>query len=243
MSLRSATLLLLCVAACGATGEPAFQAPLRARGAASEVTVGAWTVTLERADVGLGPLYLCATAAASSELCATAAAEFAAVAAVDLTDPEPQPLGELDVLPGQVRSAMLDYGVTWLKTQAKPGAQEGAPGGRAARFAGMAVSGDMSFEFTADLDVVPVLRGSRTVEGLRIGPFDLEPGGALDVTIDAAAWWAGVDFDALAALGPGPHDLAALATEDPASPAADALAAVRFAMIAVPPRFAWTAEE
>ncbi|MDC0718872.1 hypothetical protein [Nannocystis bainbridge] len=242
MSLRPAILLLLC-AACGATGEPAFRAPLRARGAATELTVGAWTVTLTRAELGLGPLYLCATAAASSELCATAAAEFAAVAAVDLLDPQPQPLGELEVLPGQVRSAMLDYGVTWLKTQAKPRAQEGAPGGRAARFAGTAVSGDMSFEFTADLDVAPVLRGSRTLEGLRIGPFELDPGGALEVTVDGAAWWAGVEFDELAALGPGPHDLNALAAEDPASPAADALAAVRFAMIAVPPRLAWTAEE
>lgn len=243
MSLRPAHLLLLACAACGATGEPAFTAPLRARGGAAELQAGAWTVTLEQAEVGLGPLYLCATAAASSELCATAAAEFAAVAAVDATDPDPQELGELDVLPGQIRSAMLDYGVTWLKTQAKPGAQEGAPGGSAARFAGVAVSGDMSFEFSAAVTVAPVLRGSRTIEGLRIGPFDLAPGGALAVTVDAAAWWAGVDFDALAALGPGPHDLVALAAADPESPAADALAAVRFAMIAVPPRFAWTAEE
>ena len=32
-----------------------------------------------------------------------------------------------------------------------------------------------------------------------------------DVTVDAARWWSGVEFDALAALGPGPHDLTALA--------------------------------
>src|SRR5690606_9653108 len=177
MSLRTITALLLACAGCGATGEPAFHAPLRARGGAAERVVGAWTITLERADIGFGPLYLCATAAASSELCATAAAEFAAVAAVDATDPAPQELGELDVLPGEVRSAMLDYGVTWLKTQARPGAQEGAPGGRSARFAGVAVSGDMSFGFTADLDAPAVLRGSRAIEGLRIGPYELEPGG------------------------------------------------------------------
>lgn len=243
MSPRRLIALTLALAACGAAGEPAFQAPLRARGGASGATAGAWTVTLTRADVAFGPLYLCATAAASSDLCPSAVAEFPAVAVVDGIDPGAQELGELDALPAQVRSAMFDYGVTWLKTHSQPRAQEGAPGGRSARFAGTAVLGDMSVEFTADVDVPPALRGSRAIEGLRLGPADLDPRGALDVTVDAAAWWTGVDFDALAALGPGPLDLAALAADDPASPAADALAAVRFAMIAAPPRLAWTSEE
>lgn len=242
MSKKPAISLLL-LAACGLTGEPAFQAPVRASGRPAAQQPGPWTVTLTRADIAIGPLYLCATAAASADLCPAAAAEFADVAAFDALGIDPQPLGDLDILPGQVRSAMLDYGITWLKTQPRPGAQQGAVAGHAARFAGLAVNGPLTVEFTADLDTAPVLRGSRTLEGLRIGPFDLEPGGRLDLTVDPLAWWSGVDLDALAALGPGPHDLTALAEADPASPAADALAAVRFAMIAVPPILTWTPGE
>lgn len=233
MSPRTAALLLLACAACGDTGAPAFEAPARARGGAREVQAGAWTVTLTRADVALGPVYLCATAAASSDLCPSAVAEWTDVAAVDALDPAPQELGTLVAVPGEVRSAMLDYGITWLPTETRPTAQDGAPAGRSARFAGTAVRGDMSLEFSADVDLAPPLQGGRAIEGLRVAPFDPEPGGALVITVDAAAWWAGVDFDALAAAGPGPHAL----TAD-----ADAVAAVRFAMVAAPPRLSWSPE-
>lgn len=233
MSLRSAT-LLLALAACGDTGAPAFQAPVYARGGAATVQAGAWTVTLTRAEVALGPVYLCATAAASSDLCPSAVAELTDVAAVDALAPAAQELGVLDIVPGEVRSAMLDYGITWLPTETRPTAKDGAPAGHSARFAGTAVQGDMSLEFTADVDLAPPLQGGRTIEGLQLPRFTPAPGGSLRITVDAASWWIAVDFDALAAEGPGPHTLA---------PDSAAVEAVRFGMIAAPPRLTWSTEE
>lgn len=236
----SAGLLALALVACGDTGPAAFELPLRARGGpATATTLAGWTVTLTRAELALGPIYLCATAAASADLCESAVGEFTAVAGLDALDAAPQPMGELDVLPGEVRSTMFDYGVTWLATESRPTAHDGAPGGRSARFAGTAVRGDMSLEFTAALDLEPLRRGTRAVEGLRLVPHRPDAGDRLDLDFEVAAWWAGVDFDALAALGPGALDLGALAEADPDSPAAAALDVVRFGMLAAPPRFTW----
>lgn len=238
-------LALALAAACGSTGPTVFELPLRAHGAApAAIQAGDWTVTLTRAELAFGPLYLCATAAASADLCEAAVAEFTAVAPVDALDPADQELGDLAVLPGEIRSAMFDYGVTWLPTESRPTAHDGAPGGRSARFAGTAVLGDISLEFTADLDLDPLRRGTRAVEGLRLAPHRPDAGDRLDLDFEVAAWWAGVDFDALAALGPGPLDLDVLADQGgPDSPAAAALDAVRFAMLAAPPRLTWSPEE
>lgn len=241
---RLAALLALALAACGDTGPGAFELPLRARGGPSTTTtLSGWTVTLTRAELALGPIYLCATAAASADLCESAVAEFTAVAAIDALDPAAQQLGALDVLPGEVRSTMFDYGVTWLATETRPTAHDGAPGGRSARFAGTAVRGDMSLEFTADLDIEPLRRGTRAVEGLRLAAHRPAAGEALDVAVDVAAWWTAVDFDALAALGPGSLDLDALAAAAPDAAAAAALDVVRFGMLAAPPNLTWTPEE
>lgn len=232
MSLRACTLALLACAACGAAGEPAFIAPVYARGGAASFAAGAWSVTLTRAEVGLGPLYFCATAAASADLCPSAVAEWTDAATVDAIDPAPQELGEVDCLPAEHRSVMFDYGVTWYGTQAKPTPTRGAPGGFAARFAGTAVREDMSLSFTADIPLAPALRGARAIEGLRVPAHEPAPGERLDIALDPARWWAAVDFDELAALGPGPHAL---------GPDTRAHAAVRFAMVGAPPTFTWSA--
>jgi hypothetical protein len=107
--------------ACGSTGAEPFRYPLVGTGAAAQpFAVGDWQVTLTRAEVAVGPVYLCATAAASPELCAVAIGEYTDIAVIDALDPAAQPLGEVAARPGDVRSAMLDYGISWFTTATAP---------------------------------------------------------------------------------------------------------------------------
>lgn len=225
------SLLLACVlalAACGDTGGENFSYPLAGLGAGAEpFPVGDWQVTLSVAEVAIGPIYLCATAAASPDLCDVALAEFTDVAVVDALAGE-QPLGALQARPGEPRSAMLDYGISWFTTASKPRAL--AELGHSARLVGTAVRGDQSLQFDAIVDVVPPLRGSPALVGVRAQGDEHDESSRLELRVDARAWLTGVDFDALAAAGP----------EHAIKPGDLAHAAIAFAMTTQPPTFRWT---
>ena len=231
MSLRTTTTLALaaCTLACGSTGAETFAYPLVGTGAAPPtIMAGDWQVTLTRADVAVGPIYLCATAAASPELCNVAIGEFTDAATIDALDPTAQPLGDIDARPGDVRSAMLDYGISWFTTQTAP-----SPLGdlqHSARLTGTAVLGDMSLEFDATIDVTPPMRGSPALVGLHAVTDAPSDDSRLELVIDPAAWITGVDFDALAQTGLT-HDI---------QPGDDAHATIAFAMTTAPPTFRWS---
>ena len=233
MSPRITTLALAltaCGTACGSTGAEPFTYPLVATGAGAQpFAVGDWQVTLTRADVAVGPIYLCATAAASPELCATAIAEFTDIAVMNALDPAAQPLGDIAARPGDVRSAMLDYGISWFTTQTAPAALGEL--GHSARLTGTAVLGDMSLAFDATIDVTPPMRGSPALVGLHAVTDAPGEDSRLELRLDPRTWLAGVDFDALALIGPS-HDI---------QPGDDTHATIAFAMTTQPPTFHWQA--
>ncbi len=223
-------LAALMLAACGSTGAERFDYPLVATGVTTTVfPVGDWQVTLTRADVSLGPIYLCATAAASPDLCAVAIAEFTDVAVVDALDPTAQPLGDVDARPGDVRSAMLDYGISWFTTDSA--AEPLGELRHSARFTGTAVLGDTSLTFDATIDVTPPMRGSPALVGLHARADAPGPDSRLELRLDVHTWFTAVDFDALAATGLD-HDI---------QPGDPAHAALTFAMTTQPPSFHWSA--
>ena len=227
----AALALLLALAGCGTTGAEPFAYPIAAVGVGAEAfAVGDWQVTLTRADVALGPIYLCATAAASPDLCAVAVGEFADVAVLDALAPDPAPLGEVAAVAGDVRSAMLDYGISWFTTRTEAAAD--SPLGHSARLVGVAVRGAATVEFDAQVDVLPPLRGSPALLGVRARADAPDADSRLLLRVDPRAWLRTVDFDALAAAGP----TATLRPGDPDH------AAIAFAMTTQPPAFAWSDE-
>jgi hypothetical protein len=196
---------LLALAGCGSTGQQAVTVPLFAAGVApAPVTAGEWSVNLEVARVGLGPIYFCATEGASMDLCPAAVSEFAAVAVVDGLDATPRRLGDVTGVSGAIRSATYDFAVSWRARQSEPTPAAVAPDGHSAHFEGSASRGATTLRFACDVDVLPQHAGTRAVQGARAA-VDLRDGRArLDVTIDPRAWFAAVDFDELLALGGDP---------------------------------------
>ncbi len=223
-------LAALLAAACGTTGAEPFAYPIAVTGAGASFPIGDWQVTLERAELALGPIYLCATAADSPDLCAVAQGEFTDVAVVDLLAAAPQAIGEVDSLAGDVRSAMLDYGISWFTTQTA--ATAGSELGHSAHLTGTAIRGDITLSFDALVDVVPPLRGSPALVGVRARVDAPDETSRLLLRINPGAWLLGVDFDALAAQGPSVE----IRPGDPAH------AAIAFALTTQPPGFDWTHE-
>jgi hypothetical protein len=201
-----ATLPLLLVVACGGTtGQREIRYPVVGIGEPSApFTVGAWEVTLTTAQIGFGPAYFCATAAASSDLCPAAVSQFAHSAAINGLDSAPQTLGEGDGETGTVRSATYDFAFTWFATQKQAGPAPGAPGGNSARFAGTAINGATTLRFVADIDLVPHFQGTRAVQGAPVAATLEDSDLQLSVGVQPSLWWTGVDFDALALLSGDP---------------------------------------
>ena len=228
---RGAALALLALGtACGSTGAEPFTYPALASGPGpGPHTLGDWQVSLTRADVAIGPVYFCATAAASPDLCDVAVAELTDVVVADALVVDPAPLAEITGLPGLVHSAMLDYGVSWFPTQSDPEVLTEL--GHAAVFEGQAVRGDMSVAFTAVIDLAPPTRGSPTVVGVHTDSKDEHPS-SVALEFPVHAWLGGVDWDALAAAG----DTAEIRPGDPDH------AAIAFAMTTQPPLFRWSAD-
>lgn len=196
--------MLAVVAACADTGqrEITFSASARSTGKLTFMT-GGWSVMLTGARVAFGPLYLCATASASPDLCPSALAEYTDAATVDLLSTARVDLGDLRGVTGTVHSGAFDYGVTWFATQTAPKPLPAAPGGHSAHFEGTATRDAQTVRFVADVDALPPYRGARTVQGART-TAEIQDGIALELVFDPAAWWSAVDFDEIAALGGDP---------------------------------------
>lgn len=217
---RAAIVLALWAAACGRTGQERVTFPVHAAGTGeARFEKDGWSVTIERADVAFGPIYFCATSFADADACPDAKAEWLGTAAIDALDPSAQMLGEADAVTSTVRSAMFDYGVSWLLTAPAPRANDGAPEGRSAVMAVRATREGATLEVRASIDVEPAAAGQNAVIGAPVGTHEITGGEALVVRFDPARWWRAVDFDRLAAeddgdgiveLGPGDRAYEAL---------------------------------
>lgn len=202
---------------CVETGRSYVAIPLHGAGVADEpFAAGEWTVDLERAELGFGPLWLCTTEAASPEHCETAVLELTETVTIDALDPEVRMLATTHGITGTVRSAMWDYGISWLPAAPRARPNDGAPGGHSARFAGAATHSDgRSFTFTCDLDLPPIMQGAILVPGQRVEAHAI--GGsddALVVRVDPRAWWRRVDLERLAARAEAAGGSVALAPGD-----------------------------
>jgi hypothetical protein len=239
LRLHTALVLLLVATGCGHTGRDYVSFDMYGEGV-SDATfeVDGWQVTLERADVAFGPAYFCATDSSVMDMCATALAELLEPATVDALDPSPQPLGEIQGVTGTVRSGFHDYGIYWLKTQARPTTSAAAPEGYSAVFEGVAVRDDEEFRFEARVRLEPRLEGTAAVIGARtVHELTVETR-ALTVHIDPVAWWSRLDFDSLAEAAPDDGGPVVL---EPDSPPYDRLvAAMRVNAI---PTFQWSQED
>lgn len=197
--------LVASTAGCGATGEAEVSYPIQAEGRAPvSFAAGAWEVDLDTAQVGFGPIYFCASASSSRDTCPTAVAELTTAATVNALSPVPQPLGQIDALTAEARSAIYGYAYIWRLTESSPRALAGAPGGHSAHFEGSAAQGASTFRFVADVDVLPTFAGTLDVQGASVAPTVQAAALRLDVAFDPASWWSAVDFAELAAVGGDP---------------------------------------
>lgn len=140
-------------------------------------------VTLTRAEVAFGPLYLCPGTTAG-EACDVARFEWRDSAVVDLLDDTDQPLGELIGVTGSVHSWMFDYGITSLLTADEPFVSDAARalGGVSLRLEGTALVSGSAISFSLDVRVAQgadVERGVQVVRKSSADDFDD------DVTLDS----------------------------------------------------------
>lgn len=202
--MRYAVASFVLLAACGQTGQERVSFPVHGAGTGqASFDDEGWSVTIEQADVAFGPVYFCATPFADLDVCPQAEAEWLGTATVDALDDDPQMLGEASAITATVRSAMFDYGRSWLLTATMPRANEGAPRGHSAVMVARATRGDVELEVRASIDVDPAQAGQSAVIGAATGIHDITGDEALTVRFDPAAWWRRVDFDRLAAEDDG----------------------------------------
>jgi hypothetical protein len=223
--------LAVAVAGCGSTGHQEFQYPMFAQGSTAPTTAGTWTVTVDVATIALGPIYFCATQAASMSLCPVAVSEFADVATIDALAAN-VPLGTVDATPGLVQSAQYDWGITWFPRQTEATATPEAPGGHSAHLEGHATNGTTLLRFISDVDIEPTIAGTHAVQGARTESDVRSANARLDVGLTPGSWFERVDFDELAAIGADPVNIAA---------GTRAYDAIHLRMMAIAaPTFNWT---
>jgi hypothetical protein len=200
-TLRASIGALVVLQACGDTGREHFIIPAQFQGTpARAVTIEGATLELTRAEVAFGPLYLCATESAESELCETALAELLSVRTFDALSPALRELGELDATTGSVRSGFFDYGISWLLTRQEPAAHPSAAAGHSARLRLRVTAGDGStLSVSADVDLEPLSPGDAAVNGLQTRR-DLRGDDRLVVTVDPSAWLERIRYERLLEL-------------------------------------------
>lgn len=190
---------------CGDTGQVPFAHPLSAHaasGAGEAFEVEGWEIVLTQANVGIGPIYFCASTAASAELCPSAVAEWTEVATIDALDPSTQPLGQISGLTGTVRSVTYDFAISWFATQTDPMPAPAAPGGHSIQMTGVAtrLADARQIAFAIDLDIASQIRGEQAIQAQPVFHRYTGDPVVLDIAVDPRAWWSSVDFETLETL-------------------------------------------
>ena len=196
--------LALLALGCAESSQTRVQVPLEVQGTAStgpRLALGAVPVTLTRADLAFGPLYLCAGTQAGS-LCETARIEWLDTVVVDALDPAPQAAGDLYGVSGVVQSWMFDLGISSQLTRDEPFVLEAAEalGGHSLVLEGSAEVSGITLPFVAQ---VPVQQTNATERGVPVvrksasDRFREDVNGserALQVRFDPASWLLSVDL-------------------------------------------------
>ncbi len=207
--LRVVASLALLLGGCIDTSVEATTVALSARGDADadapfDGRNGA-TITLQRADLAFGPLYLCAGVQAG-EHCDEALAQWTDAAVIDALSPEPQALGPMEAITGTARSYMYDLGITSLLTRDEPLVSEaaGSLGDASVVIEGTAELDGQALPFTVRVRVeqdaeveqgVPVIR-SAEADGFE-GALLPDDASSLEVAFDPRPWLATADFASL----------------------------------------------
>jgi hypothetical protein len=200
---------LLGLAGCSSTGQPELTLPAVAMPAGTkEFNAEGVTVTLEEARLAIGPVYFCASASGSANLCETALGEIRDVARVDGLASEAQSIGEFRGFTGDIQSASYDYGIHWYLTEKQPASAPEAPGGHSAHVEGTASQGALSVRFVADVDVVAPFQGERAVPTTKVEGTVGADSERVEVRFDVASWLSGVDWPAALASGQDPFSIA-----------------------------------
>jgi hypothetical protein len=194
--------LLASLSGCVDRGRIRVSIPVHGAGTGTRTfDVGDANIVLDDARIAWGPAYFCTTPFADVDLCPTALAEVRSAATVDALDATPQMIGELDGITGTVRSAMFDYGITWLlpaaAAQVDPGAVDGS---HSAHFAGSATRSGVTRRFVIDVDMIPRSSGVSAAHGVPTMHVIASSSEALVVRFDPTAIFAGADFAELDAM-------------------------------------------
>jgi hypothetical protein len=226
------------IAGCGETGLERVSFPIHAAGT-GETTFESdgWSVTIERAELGFGPIYFCATSFADVDVCPQAEAEWLGSSTIDALDPAPVMLGEAQAVTATVRSAMFDYGRTWLATDERASAGEGAPQGHSAVFELRATRDGTDLEVHAEVDVDPGAAGQSAILGAQVGTHEITGREALTVRFDPSVWLSRLDVERVLALDDEGDGVVVLAPGDP-----DYEALVIAMSAGSLPSFEWTEE-
>lgn len=177
-----------------------YEAVAVSRGDRTAVS-GKWTITVTRAQVGLGPFYFCAAASGSSTLCESSIAEVTRVSFVDALSATPTPIGRVTGFSGPIRSVSYDFGISWFDTQSAATPADVLPRGHSIRLEGFARHDAISIELVADVDLVPQYQGQNAISTAPATADIASSATRLEVVLEPAAWFRQVDFDALEAAG------------------------------------------
>ncbi|QQR90621.1 MAG: hypothetical protein IPJ88_02440 [Myxococcales bacterium] len=202
--MRTLTLILLLqLTACIDTGQEQISFPFSVAGTEHKDGFegrNGWIITLQRADLAFGPLYLCAGTRAG-ELCENARGQWLQSVVVDALNAEAQPAGTIEAYSGTVRSWMYDLGFASLLTQEDSLELQAAKdlGGSSLRISGTAEQGATIIPFTGNLRLVRQEETEQGVSLVRSSSSDvfentLSQSSELHIVFDASAWFASLDF-------------------------------------------------
>jgi len=188
----------LAVLSCGDSGGTRYEIPATAYGTqARAVEIDGAILRLTRAEIAFGPLYLCATESAESELCGTALAELLSTRLVDGLAKDAQRLGTIEATSGTIRSGFFDYGITWGLTQQAPRPNPGAMQHSARLEGEIELDDGSSYTFHAEVDINPLSPGDAAVNGLKTRHELSRNTQSLSVTFDPSAWLTRVKLEKL----------------------------------------------